>query len=73
MGARGKLPKSSLPVATAEVARPSKESEARERRYRAEDALRALERAEECKRDSGLMKDVKKLAAEKMQALKKIK
>lgn len=72
MGKRGKLPKSNLPIATAEVARPSKESEARERRYRAEDGLRALERAKECKSDKQLMGDIKALAKEKMQALKRI-
>jgi hypothetical protein len=70
MGKRGKLPTNSLPIAT-EVGE-SKEHEARERRYRAEEGLRTLERAEECKRDSGLMKDIKKLAADKMKALKKI-
>ncbi len=46
--------------------------EARERKYKAEDALRDIERAETHKRDKGLMSDVKKLAKEKVDSLKKI-
>lgn len=49
-----------------------KSYEARERKYRAEDALRDLERAEGHKRDKALMADVKKLAREKADSLKKI-
>jgi len=43
-----------------------------ERNYRAEDALRDIERAEAHKRDKALMSDVKKLASEKVASLKKI-
>ena len=50
----------------------SKESEAHERRWKAEDALRDLERAEGHKRDKGLMSDVKALAKEKINSLKKL-
>lgn len=50
----------------------SAEDKARERRYRAEDALRDLERAEGHKKDKSLMKDVKSMAKEKMAAMKKI-
>ena len=46
--------------------------EARERKYRAEDALRDLERAEGHKKDKTLMGDVKKLAREKADSLKKL-
>lgn len=46
--------------------------EARERKYRAEDALRDIERVEGHKRDKDLMRDVKGLAKEKMNSLKKI-
>lgn len=46
--------------------------EARERQYRAEDALRDIERAEKHKRDKTLMGDVKKLAQDKVASLKKI-
>lgn len=49
-----------------------KSYEARERQYRAEDALRDIERAEKHKRDASLMKDVKKLAQDKVASLKKI-
>lgn len=73
MGKRGKLPKHDLPVAPSCIeTKPTKEQVDRERRYRAEDALRALQRAAEVKQDSGLMKDVKNLAKEQMNSLKKI-
>jgi len=49
-----------------------KDYEARERKYRAEDALRDIERAEKHKRDAALMKDVKALAQDKVASLKKI-
>lgn len=76
------MAKKSLPVAKAPVPvkivhdEPSKPEtakyEERERRYRAEDALRDLERAEGHKKDKALMSDVKKLAREKAASLKKI-
>lgn len=50
----------------------SPDYEARERKYRAEDALRDLERAEKHRSDKTLMGDVKKLAKEKMEHMKKI-
>ena len=50
----------------------AKSDEARERKYRAEDALRDIERAEGHKRDKSLMGDVKKLAKDKVASLKKI-
>ena len=46
--------------------------DARERKWKAEDALRDIERAEAHKRDKQLMADVKGLAKEKMNSLKKI-
>lgn len=51
--------------------KPTKEDEARERRYRAEDGLRAIQRAEEVKADKNLMKDIKALANEQVNNLKK--
>ncbi len=48
------------------------ESEARERRCRAEDALRTLTRAKEIERDRGLMRDVKSVANEQMKQLQSI-
>jgi hypothetical protein len=42
------------------------------RKYRAQNALRDIERAEAHKSDKGLMGDVKKLAADKIDCLKKI-
>lgn len=55
------------------VPTPDANYEARERKYKAEDALRSLQRAEEVKADKGLMKDVKALATQQMKALGKIK
>lgn len=49
----------------------SKEDLARERRYKAEDAMRTITRAEEIKNDTRLMNDVKELAKEQMSNLKK--
>jgi predicted metal-dependent hydrolase len=54
------------------IARRSHEDEARERKWKAEDALKDIERAEAHKRDKGLMKDVKACAKEKMKAYGKL-
>lgn len=50
----------------------SREQAQQERRWRAEDALRTLSRAEEIKRDAGLMRDVRGMANEQMKALGKV-
>lgn len=71
------MKKSSLPVE-----RPSTKSnnavpaadkgyEDRERKYKAQDALRTIQQAEEYKRDKGLMKDVKSLAKSALKAVSK--
>ena len=52
--------------------KPSKEDEARERKYRAEDAIRTLTRAEEIKGDKGLMRDVKAHASKQAEHMGKI-
>ncbi len=64
-----------IPVEAYTKASPfmKKEAEERERRYRAEDALRDLQRAECHKKDKKLMSDVKKIADEQMKALSKLK
>ena len=54
-----------------EISMPAKE-DARERKWRAEDALKDIERAEGHKRDKDLMGDVKKLAKEKVKSLNKV-
>lgn len=59
-------------VNDAPTASIDKSYEARERKYRAEDALRDIERAEQHKRDKALMSDVKKLARDKVNSLKNI-
>lgn len=50
---------------------PSKVDDSRERKWKAEDALRDIERAERHRSDKTLMGDVKKLAKEKVSSLKK--
>lgn len=52
--------------------KPTKEDEARERRYRAEDALRTLSRAEEIRSDRGLMRDVKSHAKDQIKAVSRV-
>jgi hypothetical protein len=66
--------KPSLPIANMSTTsyKPSEEDKERSRRYRAEDALRDIERAEGHKADKDLMKDVKKLAGEKVKNLNKV-
>lgn len=51
------------------VAYPSGESE---RKYRAEDALRTITRANEMMKDKALMRDVKACAREQQKALSKV-
>lgn len=65
-----KLKASTKPEKT--IAKESKEDEARERKWKAEDALRTMQRAEEIKRDPDLCNDMKALAKEQMAALKKV-
>lgn len=66
MATKNKLAK--LTNSTATVS-PPREHEAQERRYRAEEALRTITRAEEHKRDRSLMKDVKACAREQAKTL----
>lgn len=66
------MAKSKLPTTMNEASMPSKINEAEERRWKAEDALRDIERAEKHKSDKLLMKDVKACAKEKMKALSKV-
>lgn len=62
----------SAPESTAVAYKPNKQELDRERRYKAEDAMRDLERAEGHRKDKALMSDVKQLANEKIDCLKKI-
>lgn len=67
--------KSSLPVdmpCASSSYKPSKADVERERRYRAEDALRSIQRADDVKRDKSLMKDVKSLVKEQAKAVSKL-
>lgn len=68
------MAKNKLPVASANAIAPeaSNDYKEKERQYKAEEALRDIERAEKHKQDKGLMKDVKKCAKMKMKALGKI-
>lgn len=56
----------------APVISPSMPSSAEERKWKTEDALRDIERAERHKSDPTLMKDVQALARDKMRDLAKI-
>ena len=71
MGKRGKLPTQPLPVKIVNDTVQSKPSHD-EKRWRAEDALRDIERAEHHKRDKELMSHVKVIAKEKMANLSKV-
>lgn len=68
MAKKNKLPVSDIPT----ISRLSPEDKERERRYRTEDALRTLEQADKYRGDKELMRDVKKMAKEKMKTLNKI-
>lgn len=67
----------SLPVASpvdmpsTALYKPAKADVDRERRYRAEDGLKAIQRADEIKKDKGLLKDIKALVKEQVKALSK--
>ncbi len=78
--AKNKLPTDKKPIpvtvvsnSTTSNANPMKQDVDRERKWRAEDALRDIQRAEEHKRDKALMKEVKTLAKEKIKCLGNIK
>lgn len=59
------------PIPVKIVSEPSPYHES-DKKWKAQDALRDLERAAEHKRDKSLMADVKKLAQEKVKSLKDI-
>lgn len=63
------VPISSMATDSPEI---SSDSKARQMKWKAEDALRDIERAESHKSDRELMKHVKSLAKEKVASLKKI-
>lgn len=67
-----KLPVADNDYPTVTSNRHTKDDEARERRYKAEDALRDIERAEGHKKDGALMRDVKALSKEKIKILGKV-
>jgi len=60
------------PISVAERYKPSKEDIAREKKYRAEDDIRTLQRAEEIKKDKERMTAAKQVAKSQIQDLKKI-
>jgi hypothetical protein len=66
--------KSKLPVEMPCTAsyKISKGDVERERRYRAEDGLRAIQRADEVRKDKGLVKDIKALVKEQAKTASKI-
>lgn len=75
--AKGKIPinklaKAIASVATTESDYPSPIKDNDNRKWKAQDALRDIQRAEEHRKDKSLMSDVKRLAKEQMTNLKKI-
>lgn len=66
--------KNKLPVTdtSAKVLPASPKMDEQEKKWRTEDALRTIEKAEEHKRDKGLMKEVRSMAKSKMKNLGKI-
>lgn len=52
--------------------KPNKADVERERRYRAEDALRSIQRADEVRADKSLMKDVKQYVKEQAKIVSKL-
>ena len=65
-----KLKASKKPIPVKIVSDGPVEATGESRNWRAEDALRDIERAEKHKRDKSLMADVKKLAQDKVKSLK---
>lgn len=52
--------------------KPNRADVERERRYRAEDALRSIQRADEVRADKSLMKDVKQYVKEQAKIVSKL-
>lgn len=52
--------------------KPNRADVERERRYRAEDALRSIQRADEVRSDKSLMKDVKQYVKEQAKIVSKL-
>jgi ribose 5-phosphate isomerase len=67
-----KLGSKPIPVKIVNDAPSPLTNEARERKYKAEDALRTIKEYEKVKSDKSLMKDVKNLARDEMKKLKNI-
>lgn len=67
------MAKNKLPVASTAAVSEKVENNAQERRWKAEEALRTIEKAESHRADKSLMKDVKGLAKERIKCLGKIK
>lgn len=55
-----------------EVATSSPRMSKEDRKWQAEDAIRTLTRADEIKRDAGLMREVKRMAGQQAKTLQKV-
>ena len=69
MAKRSKVADLASPRPTCAPEATTREMEAERRKYRAEDALRTITRAEEIRRDRELMGDVKRVAREQAKTL----
>lgn len=65
-------PVNALASAPCVAPKMTRDQQAQERKWRAEDALRTLTRADEIKRDAGLLRDVKRYASEQVKTLQKV-
>lgn len=71
MAKKPKLPVE-MPSTCTPSYKPNKADVERERRYRAEDALRSIQRADEVRSDKALMKDVKSYVKEQAKIVSKL-
>lgn len=66
-----KLPVS-MPSTSLGMCKPTRADVEREKRYRAEDALRSIQRADEVRKDKDLMRDVKQYVREQNKIVSKL-
>lgn len=72
MTKKPKLPVEMPSTASCAPYKPNKADVERERRYRAEDALRSIQRADEVRSDKALMKDVKQYVKDQAKIVSKL-
>ena len=71
MAKKPKLPVA-MPSTGISMCKPTRADVEREKRYRAEDALRSIQRADEVRKDKDLMRDVKQYVREQNKIVSKL-